>query len=125
MPEKGGGGALKGRGEPQGFPRGREETGRWRAEGGLEKTLEGDLGPGRQKSSQRAERGQPGGLRKLPRAHGQGTPGNSLFLEPCRSLPTPHVQMTHGVRDKEWGWGIPAEQGTPENKGKMAQWESR
>ena len=88
MPEKGGR-VLKGRGEPKGFPRGREETGRWRAEGGLEKSLEGDLGPGLQKSSQRAERGQPGGLRKLPRARGQGTPGNSLFLEPCRSLPTP------------------------------------
>lgn len=31
------------------------------------------MGPGGQKWSQRAERGQPGGLRKLPRAHGQGS----------------------------------------------------
>ena len=35
--------------------------------------MENDLGPGGQNWSQRAERGQPGGLRKLPRAHGQRT----------------------------------------------------
>lgn len=94
VPERGGR-ALKGRGEPQGFPRGREETERWRTEGGLEKSLEGDLGPGGHKWSQRAKRDQPRGLGKLPRAHGQGTPSSSLFLEPHRTLPTPHVKMTH------------------------------
>lgn len=83
VPEKGGG-ALKGRGT-RGFPEG---EGNWKVEnrGGLEKSLEGDLGPGGQKWSQRA-RDQPRGLGKLPRAHGQGYSSSPI---PGTSQEPPH-----------------------------------
>lgn len=87
--------AFKGRGEPQGFPRagrkleGGEQREAWRSPWKMTWALEGRSGPKGQREV------SLGALGSFPGPMGRGLPGSSLFLEPHRSLPTPHVQMTH------------------------------